>query len=560
VRKIFRLGRTIKYLRWKQIFYRLYYLCQAKIPGQPSVALPTPEGVSLNDVHLQALFCSYPFFASQEINQNQFTFLNKTANFETINWAVPDKDRLWRYNLHYFQYLHPKDGLSLATGLALIEDWIAHNPPGTPDAWDPFPTSLRLVNWFKFFWSADTAKDVPLPTLQSAYHQTLWLEKHLEFHLLGNHLFKNIKPLIFAGLFFAGKDGKRWLKKGLTLLNTELTEQILADGGHFERSPMYHAMILEDCLDLYNILAGNEAFGDIAKRLKEKSQQMLGFLQGMIHPDGDIALFNDAALGIEQSYADLSSYFTRLTGEIIPERIGAQWDFPASGYYIMAPVVGNRMIIDCGNIGPDYLPGHAHCDMLSFELSLHGKKVIVDSGCCQYIDSEIRAYNRGNLGHNTIMIDGKNQSEVWGAHRCARRAKPANIAFTKLPDGSLSFSGSHDGYSRLAGRPVHSREINWNQETISIIDRVHGSGRHRLESRLHIHPDYQVSIEKDGAVVRDSEKEIMRVKAIDNSAKVSLSTGWYCPEFGKKIPCPVLLLGTSQMSLPIKMGWLIHTF
>ena len=86
--------------------------------------------------------------------------------------------------------------------------------------------------------------------LKSLYEQALWLEKNIEYHLLANHYFKNGKALIFAGMYIAGQDAERWLKKGRQIIASELEEQILPDGGHFERSPMYHAMILEDCLDI----------------------------------------------------------------------------------------------------------------------------------------------------------------------------------------------------------------------------------------------------------------------------------------------------------------------
>ena len=216
----------------------------------------------------------------------------------------------------------------------------------------------------------------------------------------------------------------RWLKKGTEILTAELREQILPDGGHFERSPMYHAMILEDCLDLLNICRGCrlKAAQILSERLPDVCRRMMMFLHGMRHPDGQIALFNDAAFAIEASPGELAAYYERVTSEDSPAPAGRSWKFPDTGYYVMAPRTGDRLIVDCGAVGPDYQPGHAHCDTLSFELSLKGRRVIVDSGCCQYEDGDIRQYNRGNLGHNLLTIDGQNQSEVWGAHRCARRA------------------------------------------------------------------------------------------------------------------------------------------
>ena len=85
--------------------------------------------------------------------------------------------------------------------------------------------------------------------------QVRFLRKRLEIHLLGNHLFANAKALVFAGLYFTGNEADEWLGKGLAILEREVPEQVLRDGGHFERSPMHHGIILEDLLDLLNVFA-----------------------------------------------------------------------------------------------------------------------------------------------------------------------------------------------------------------------------------------------------------------------------------------------------------------
>jgi uncharacterized heparinase superfamily protein len=123
---------------------------------------------------------------------------------------------------------------------------------------------------------------------------------------LANHIFKNAKALVFSGLFFKSHDADRWLSKGLCLLARELDEQILADGGHFERSPMYHSMILEDCLDLLNVFhARNEwRLKNFSERLRTTTRKMVRFLIELTHPDGEIALFNDSAFGIEAQPSD----------------------------------------------------------------------------------------------------------------------------------------------------------------------------------------------------------------------------------------------------------------
>ena len=476
---------------------------------------------------------------------------------ERIDWNPSDTSRLWRYNLHYFDYLHPGNPLDPATGVGLIKNWVENNRPGTPDAWDPYPTSLRLVNWIKYLSQINSTPLDVCSLVQSAYLQAGRLEQSLEYHLLGNHLFKNAKALIFCGIFFKEKDAERWLSKGISILSDELDEQILPDGGHFERSPTYHSMILEDCLDLLNVCANKPHTGlkKLSGLLRERLPSMMSFLLGMTHPDGQIALFNDAAFGIDTPPRRLAEYYLKLVDKPPAGMIDSSWSFPDSGYFIMAPRTGERLIIDCGPIGPDYQPGHAHCDTLSFELSVKGHRVIVDSGCFQYEDGPIRQYNRGNPGHNTVSIDGQNQSEVWGAHRCARRARPL-YARLECNRGDIIFEGAHDGYRRLKGRPVHHRRVLWSENTYAVKDSIEGRGVHLIESRLHIHPALSVDLTSKGAVIKYREEFLAAISSIQAIEKTD---GWHCPEFGIKEPCCVLRISLSGASLPCDTGWIIRT-
>lgn len=224
----------------------------------------------------------------------------------------------------------------------------------------------------------------------------------------------------------------------------------------------------------------------------------------------------------------------------------------------MAPESGDRLIIDCGPVGPDYQPGHSHCDNLSFELSLKGRRVIVDSGCCQYVDGDIRRYNRGNMGHNTLTVDGTNQSEIWGAHRCARRAYPLGASLEKRKDGSLYYSGAHDGYRYLKGRPVHHRNITWSGDAYLIDDRVEGQGTHDIETRLHIHPDLMIDLDGEKAIIRHGV-DILATISLSGKGRIGRCEGWYCPEFGIKVPCTVLKAGYENVPLPFSGGWVIST-
>jgi len=167
------------------------------------------------------------------------------------DWGGASLDDLRRYNLHYFDDLNAEDAERRSQWHAsLIERWIDENPPAKGVGWDPYPTSLRIVNWIKW---ALCGNPLSIHALESLKLQTDYLSKRIEWHLLGNHLFANAKALVFSGLFFSGEVAERWLDTGFSIIDRQVSEQILADGGHFERSPMYHSIILEDVLDLLNI-------------------------------------------------------------------------------------------------------------------------------------------------------------------------------------------------------------------------------------------------------------------------------------------------------------------
>ena len=550
-------ARTVLSLKGVQIFYRLWYLVRSKLG-----LISTSKNLGNHELTwypngFKAPFICYRQWQKWDIENRSFEFLNETICFDSeVDWGVSEKGRLWCYNLHYFQYLLLNEGINAGYAVDLIKNWIEKNSVGSPDAWDPFPISLRLVNWIKFLSLNNISEEDKAVIVDSMAFQTRWLLKHLEYHLLGNHMFKNGKALMFMGLFFNGIEAGKWLEKGLTIVGAELDEQVLDDGGHFERSPMYHSMVLEDCLDLLNIVKAkkNSALKGFADTLEEKTGKMVRYLSSMTHPDGRIGLFNDAAFGIETAPDGLFGYYKRVTGKELEMCSDNVQIFQDSGYYILAPDSETKMILDCGHVGPEYQPGHSHCDTLSFELSVKGMRVIVDSGCFQYEDGDIREYNRGNIGHNTITIDDENQSEVWGAHRCARKAAPLEVECGEKENGVLFFKGGHDGYKRLKGKPVHFREVTFQDKTWKIRDRIEGKKKHTIESRLHLHPSMELEFEKNEIMVGTSGKRVLKIQLRGNGV-IKIEKGWYCPEFGKKYACDVLVYQEDLVDLPFESGW-----
>ncbi len=397
-----RLSLYLHTLRWLQVSQLIWQVYRRM---RPVVATPDVSAESCRQRIAATGFAAGPQPGPQS-GQCELRFLNISSPAEPdhIDWHPANRSRLWRYNLHYFDYLH-WDSIPEQYKTAYIENWIAANPQGTADAWEPYTLSLRVVNWIKFF---NSREHVPAVWQQSLINQVYWLQHNLEHHILANHYYKNAKALLFAGVWFKDERGAEFLQRGQRLLVEQTREQVLEDGGHYERSPMYHCIVLEDCLDVVNLMQGSpELFADEhVAVVSDAASRMLRFVDEVRGADGRIPLFNDAAFGIAAEPAELLDYGSRLLGyePLAPPRQPAPVRYPQSGYY------GYRynrdsLIIDCGAVGPNYQPGHTHCDMLSFELCLDGRRVVVDSGVHGYDDDDTRHYLRSTAAHNTVTPD-----------------------------------------------------------------------------------------------------------------------------------------------------------
>ncbi|HKU16473.1 MAG TPA: alginate lyase family protein [Steroidobacteraceae bacterium] len=486
-----------------------------------------------------------------------FRFLNESrSTLGPIDWASPAMSRLWRYNLHYFDYLLD-DALPHAVKTRLIDDWIQKNPPGDSEGWEPYPLSLRIVNWIKYCLQHGV-DSVPQRWLASLYAQTQCLERRIEYHLLGNHLLKNAVALLFAGMFFAGDSAERWLRRATRLLGEEVTEQFLSDGGHYERSPMYHAICTLDLLDVIAMIS-QPGLGDrlqLGEQLRDTARRALDFLEDVSFPDGQIALFNDSAFGIAPQPAAIVAHGASVLGWR-PRRPLAQLhliDRAASGYFGVRQG-GDMLLVDCGEIGPSYQPGHAHCDTLSYELVLNGDRVIVDSGVHDYEAGPLRTHARSTAGHNTVQIDGAEQSEIWGVFRVARRARPLAAALT-ANGNEWQFEGSHDGYRRLPGQPVHRRRIvGRGTSVIEVEDLIEGRGDHSAESRIRLHPRYKsVMCGGYARIVEHGGRCVARIEFAGGVPDVEPAR--YFPEFGRELACECIVLSCAGV-LPLRFGYRI---
>ncbi len=551
--RFLRLWHTLRYLRLEQLAYRFFY---AFIKSGAGCVGPQPR-------RAWAAQPVWPAWMSPCLQPNgDWIFLNERGALKGADeWNDGEYSKLWLYNLHYFDDVNASGATERRTShVALLDRWIKGNPRGHGNGWEPYPVSLRIVNWVK--WWSSGLTDAPDAWLASLADQAHALTKRLEFHILGNHLFANGKALVFAGVFFQGAQADVWLKKGLQILDREVAEQFLPDGGHFELSPMYHATLLWDVCDLVN-LAQVVDLPELNAR-KQSWQKViemgLDWMQVMSHPDGEIAFFNDAAIGISPNLAQLRAYAAALgvATELAPRATDVQWPqvrhLPESGYCRVEMPDHCVALLDVARVGPDYLPGHAHADTLSFELSLFGQRVLVNSGTSCYGNDAERLRQRSTAAHNTVVVNGENSSEVWGGFRVARRAYPIGVQVLKHPD-AVRIEGCHNGYQRLTGKNVHCRSWIFDANSLTIEDSVQGPFTDAV-AYFHLHPDVRVDVMqmRQGQVVLQLGPGQHVTFAVEGG-RLELANGSWHPQFGTTVPNSCLAVHFEKSSIKTIMQW-----
>ncbi|MFQ5418110.1 MAG: heparinase II/III family protein [Myxococcota bacterium] len=426
---------------------------------------------------------------ARDVSAGRFTFLNRERELGSdVAWHDPELDvgtRLWKTQLHEFPYavaLAFAHGRAPAAGhrerlFALIRSWTDASPIGRRgfalDAWNARAVATRLCHWAVAGSLLGLSPDEPCGrTLgREIGRHGLFLRDNLELDLLGNHLFRDAVGLVFADQVAGG------VPDAIDQLERQVREQVLPDGCHVERAPMYHAVCLKDLLETHVLL------GDTSPAwLADAVARMAGWLDALLLGDGDLPLLGDGWLG-EVDVAALLAACRAAVGALPPpaevERHGG-----------LVPLAAGplRAVLRAGPHGPDYMLGHAHADLLSFDLSDGRARVVTDTGTALYDPGPERQYLRSTAAHNTLQVDGEEQIEAWGSFRVGRRGR-ARVIGRGRHGGFDWVWAAHDAYAWLPGRPRHQRLLAVSEHAALVLDAVTGSGRHRIASRLHLHPD-----------------------------------------------------------------------
>lgn len=536
-----RLWRTVRWLRAEQLLGR----ARLHLPRPGPDTQPAPPRRPIVGPWVTAARRTPSL-----VGATRLRFLGVERDVQADGWDAPHVALLWRYNLHYFDDLNADCADSRREWQrALLQRWIDENPPRAGTAWAPYPTSLRVVNWIKWFVTDDVAHTAWNHSLAV---QARWLSRRLEWHLLGNHLFANAKALVFAGLCFDGKEAAAWLNGGVRIIERELPEQVLPDGGHFERSPMYHALALEDVLDLLNASAAwgtpTDAVRRLQPRLRDAARRMLAWLRRMQHPDGTLARFNDCAEGIAPLAAELERYAADLHITSSAATTPGVEVLRDSGY-VRVQCGSATAFLDAAPIGPDYLPGHAHADTLSFELSIGTRQLVVNRGTSEYGTGPRRQYERGTAAHSTVQVGSHDSSEVWAGFRVGRRARPGPLEV----DG-WTIEGSHDGYAHLAGAPRHRRRWRFAPGGVTVEDTVAPSPYEPTIARFHLAPGLGLVPGGTGAWhIVDADGPLARLDV--EAGRGQPATTLHALQFGRLTEAATLEVSLHEGRSAVRISW-----
>jgi uncharacterized heparinase superfamily protein len=366
--------------------------------------------------------------------------------------------------------------------------------------------------------------------------------------------------LLFGGAYFSGRVADRWRRKGGALFIEQVEEQIRPDGGHYERSAMYHAIALHDMLDVLNLAISSADVmpGSFVTTLMQQARNALTYLDDLTFPGARLPMLNDSVAGIAPGIDELRAY-ARAISPLLDTRTApavALINKPHTGFYGYRKE-SEMLLIDGGGPSPSHQPGHSHCGLLGFELVIAGRPVIVDSGVHDYENTPLRHQLRSTAAHNTVRIDRDEQSDIWSAFRMGRRAHAGSTTLTPDLPSRFRFSGSHSGYRHLAGRPVHRRIIDCKiGQCWQIIDEVAGYGTHVLESFLHFHPSYRLDGQGHDWVAT-CEDSRMRFRIRSTGGRCERQPSTYCPGFGLRQTNWMLVL-RAHSPLPAELTYVIE--
>lgn len=488
--------RTVQHLRAGQFAGRARRVWRQRF-GPPRLRTPGRE-VSLHPLLTPDSFSadhSPALEQARRLRDGHFEAVGHSMDVADLAWTGSVHSDLFTYHAHYFDEAPAlarlwADG-DAAAGERLTElwsSWLAATRDGTSIGWDPYPTSCRVPAWIEALAVSGGVLDAP--TLKGALLESLWIQtdrlyRVREFDLAGNHLLKNHFALVWGAVALAPAPIPA--TAAVESLTAELESQLLADGFHEERTPSYHLMVLHDTCLTIQLLHATDTAG--WRRLLALARDMREAVAGFIRPDGSIHPFGDSTPVPQASPTRIEHRFGSLLGPAEPP--AAPWHLEHAGFAGIRRN-GLDLVFDCGPFGALHQPGHGHCDGLSFTMAVGPESIIVDPGIAGYGGDPDRHWARGTAAHNTVQIDGREQTEIWSVFRAARRAIARGGSVSEGADGPV-LEGALSPFHMPACTHRRRVVVSPDGRRVEIFDTLVGGAPGRVESRLHFAPHLSVA-------------------------------------------------------------------
>lgn len=475
-----------------------------------------------------------------------------------------------------------------------LESWMDQNPPGMGINWaSSLEVSFRAISWIwamQFFRHADRfSPELLRRAVKYLYLHGRHLEKYLSTYYSPNtHLTGEALGLYYLGtqLPFLER-AEHWRTLGDRILSSEINKQIYDDGVYFEQSTWYQRYTV----DFYNqfvilrSLGDPEARGLIGDQVETRLSVALDFMMHTTRPDGTTPLIGDddggRALPLTGAAPDDfrgtlavgAAIFTRgdlkcVAGESIedlfwlfgPEALATyrlieeqepeltSQAFRSGGYYSMRDgwlATDNHVLIDCGPVG-SLAGGHGHADALGVEVSLQGRKLLVDAGTFSYHGSaDVRDHFRSTQSHNTVSVDERSSSEPGSTFAWQTRSECT--LGTWISDERFDyFAGSNDGYERLENPAWHERSVLLlKNDYIVIRDVVRAKGEHEYSLNYHFPVEAEIEVNEAEGFAGSSD---WRMYVVGDGGVWQKRESWVSNFYGNKTNAPFLRFAASGRS------------
>lgn len=481
---------------------------------------------------------------------------------------------------------------------AFLSSWWAQCPYLQGPNWSSgLELGIRLINW-SLAWQmllaapgslfrADASKDLRQQWLSSVYQHCHFVRRHYSRHSsANNHLVGEAAGVFIASLTWPCWDVSNvWREEAAGILEVEIARQTALDGSSREQTTSYQRFVLQ----FFSLcaLAASARGRALSTGFVDRVAMSARFLESMRDAGGNVPMLGDAddgcafrldpqaaandydealalawlATGCRATVAarveSVASRIAPWVGSSVPpagraatERDGVGTPsarrFDDGGYYVLGDRLGQRdevrLVVDCGPLGYLGIAAHGHADALSIWLSVGGREFLVDPGTYLYHGApEWRAYFRGTRAHNTVTVDGMDQSESGGAFLWLRHAQSRCSRFDVAP-GQDFFDGFHDGYGRLKDPVTHRRVVARDGRTFRVEDHLACNATHFVENWWHFSEDCVVSVE-GGVVSAVNAGSSLRMTLPEGSEAVAVlhgqaspPAGWVSRRYGSKVP------------------------